>query len=83
VPANHLAFRGEQVDWQMWIQDGPKPLPLRYVITTKDVPQRPEFAVELSDWNTDASLPDSTFEFKAPENARSATSIAASCGGAP
>src|SRR5579863_5605560 len=35
VAANHLAFVGEDVDWQVWIQDGPRPLPLRFVITTK------------------------------------------------
>jgi hypothetical protein len=83
VPANHVAFQGEDIDWQMWIQDGPKPLPLRYVITTKNVPQRPEFAVELSEWNTQPRLQESTFAFQAPEGARSAKSVAAACGGAP
>jgi hypothetical protein len=83
VPANHLAFQGQEVDWQMWIQDGPKPLPLRYVITTKTVPQHPEFAVQMSDWNTEPRLPDAAFTFKPPEGATTAKSVAASCGGAP
>jgi hypothetical protein len=83
VPAHHLAFQGEEVDWQMWIQDGPKPLPLRYVLTTKTVPQHPEFAVELSDWNTQPGLTDSAFAFQPPEGAKTAKAVAASCGAAP
>ena len=35
--ANHLAFEGDEVDWQIWIHDGPQPVPLRFVITTKTV----------------------------------------------
>ncbi len=35
VNCHHLAFRGRDVDWQIWVQDGPQPLPRRYVITSK------------------------------------------------
>jgi hypothetical protein len=83
VQANHLAFQGEEVDVQVWIKDGPQPLPRRYVITTKDVRGHPEFAVQLSDWNTQPRLPSSTFEFRASAGAKRAQSIAASCGGGP
>jgi len=83
LPVNHVAFRGEKIDWQMWIQDGPQPLPIRYVITTKDVLGHPEFAVQLRDWNTRPRFTDSTFGFHAPANAKPAQSIAASCGGGP
>ncbi len=83
VPANHVAFRGEKIDWQMWIQDGPQPLPLRYVITTKDVLEHPEFAVQLTDWNTHPHFTDKTFGFQATPSATTARSIAASCGGGP
>jgi hypothetical protein len=83
TPANHVAFKGEQIDWQLWIQDGPQPLPLRYVITTKDVLGHPEFAVQLSDWNTRPQLLDSAFEFRPATGAKSAQSVAGSCGGGP
>jgi hypothetical protein len=79
VPVNHIAFRGEQMDWQLWIKDGPQPLPMRYVITTKDAPGHPEFAVQMSDWNTQPNLPASTFEFQPPAQAKPAKSVAASC----
>jgi len=64
VMAHHLAFQGNEVDWQIWIQDGDKPLPLRYVITSKKVPGQPEFTVQLSKWEPDAKLADSEFAFK-------------------
>ncbi|MES1205367.1 MAG: DUF2092 domain-containing protein [Pseudomonadota bacterium] len=79
MAANHVAFRGEQIDWQMWIKDGPQPLPLRYVITTKDAPGHPAFAVEMSDWNTQPSLPPGTFDFQPPASAKPAKSVAAAC----
>ncbi len=70
VPCHHLAFRSPDVDWQIWIQDGPHPLPRRYVITTKTVPGQPEFAVRLTNWEPDAPLPDSTFKFTPPPGSK-------------
>jgi hypothetical protein len=79
VPANHLAFEGEDVDFQIWIKDGSDPLPLRFVITTKTVKERPQFTVQLSNWNVQPKLSDPEFAFPAPEGARSVKSIAGSC----
>ncbi len=79
IAANHLAFTGEKVDWQIWIQDGPAPLPLRYVITTKDVKNQPEFRVQMSHWDPNAQLTDATFEFHAPAGAKQVPSMK-SCG---
>lgn len=79
MPANHVAFRGEQMDWQMWIKDGPQPLPLRYVITTKDAPGHPAFAVQMSDWNTQPSLPPASFDFQAPAGAKPGKAVVAAC----
>ena len=36
VPCDHYAFRNVDVDWQIWIQQGDKPLPRKLVITTMD-----------------------------------------------
>lgn len=67
---HHLAFREDQVDWQIWIQDGATPLPLRYVIVTRDVESMPSFAVDLHDWDTSPEIDPSTFEFVPPPGAR-------------
>lgn len=70
VRCHHLAYRGHQVDWQLWIEDGPRPLPHKYVITTKDVRSLPEYSVEMHNWNTSAAFSDDVFAFVPPSGAR-------------
>lgn len=65
-PSTHLAFRTPGTDWQIWIADGAKPLPLKFVVTSVDVVGSPQFEVRLSNWNLAPNLADSVFEFKAP-----------------
>ena len=36
VECEHLAFRNAEVDWQLWVETGSKPVPRKYVITSKD-----------------------------------------------
>jgi hypothetical protein len=79
VPANHLAFTGDEVDWQIWIQEGPQPLPLRYTITTKGIKGQPEFTTRLSNWDTKIRLDLATFEFKSPTGATRAASFPKTC----
>jgi len=79
VPANHLAFEGEDVDWQIWIQEGPQPLPLRFVITTKTMKEQPQFEIQLSDWQPQAKLDDSTFQFKPPAGAKAVDTFPTEC----
>jgi hypothetical protein len=69
VPCHHLAFRAEEVDWQVWIEDGERPLPRKYVITTRDVEGSPQFAVELGDWDVAPTVSDEDFLFVPPEGA--------------
>ncbi|HEY8210943.1 MAG TPA: DUF2092 domain-containing protein [Myxococcaceae bacterium] len=70
TPVHHLAFRSKDVDWQVWIETGARPVPRRYVITTKDVPGTPDFRVELSNWDFQTKLPDDRFAFKPPPGAQ-------------
>jgi len=35
VTRRHLAFRTEEVDWQLWVEEGERPLPCRFTITSK------------------------------------------------
>jgi hypothetical protein len=59
---DHYAFRQEGVDWQLWIAQGEAPLPLRYVITTMDEPEQPQYSADLT-WDTQAKPADSLFTF--------------------
>jgi hypothetical protein len=70
VRCDHLAFRAPQVDWQIWIQEGDKPLPRKFVITTKDVSGGPQFSVVMTRWNTAPKFPDGLFTFKPPKGAK-------------
>jgi hypothetical protein len=79
VAVTHLAFQGEDVDWQIWIKDGPEPLPVWFSIITKTMTSQPEFEVRLTNWETKASLPASTFTFQPGPNAKPAETFPQSC----
>jgi hypothetical protein len=83
VRCDHLAFRGPEVDWQIWIQEGAQPLPRRYVVTSTQVPGAPQFATLLSNWNTAPKLTDGTFAFTPPKGASKIEFLRLSAGGAP
>ena len=63
VRCDHLAFRAPQVDWQIWIQEGPQPLPRKMVITTLDLPKAPQFSVTVTQWNLKPTFDAQTFTF--------------------
>ncbi len=67
---HHLAFRGGEVDWQVWIEKGDKPLPRKYLITSKWIAGAPQFTAVFSDWNTSAKLDDALFQFSPPPEAQ-------------
>jgi hypothetical protein len=67
---HHLAFRQDGIDWQIWIEDGPRALPRKVVITYKDLPASPQFVAVLDKWDLSPQLPDSAFEAKIPEGAK-------------
>lgn len=67
---HHLAFRQAAVDWQIWIEDGTKPLPRKVVITFKESPGHPQYTAFLSDWNLNADAPDSAFTFTPPAGSK-------------
>ena len=69
-PAHHLAARTDTVDFQVWVADGDRPLPLRVVITYKQAKGEPQFWAQFSDWNLAPALDDSTFVAKPPEGAQ-------------
>ena len=66
---DHVAVRGTGVDFQVWVEQGERPLPRRIVITYKDAPGQPQFRATLSGWDLAAELPDSLFVFEPAEGA--------------
>lgn len=70
VPCRHLAFSGQHLDWQIWIQEGAKPLPRKIVLTYKNEPGTPQRTAILSDWDLAGPHSDSVFGFVPPRGAR-------------
>src|SRR3954471_24336426 len=69
VECEHLAFRGPDTDWQIWIETGARPIPRKYVITSKTVTGAPQYTLRIKDWKTDAIADADAFVFKPPAGA--------------
>jgi len=69
VECDHLAFRTADVDWQIWIAQGERHYPCRYVITSKEVDQAPEFVMTIRDWKAGGAAAPSDFTFTPPAGA--------------
>lgn len=70
--AHHLVFRGDSVDWQIWIDatPGAKPLPRKLVINYKMIPGEPQFIAVFDKWNLNANVTDDAFKFTPPPGAK-------------
>lgn len=73
VECEHLAFRGHDTDWQIWIQAGAQPIPRKYVITSKTLAGAPQYTLRIRDWKTDEIADAEAFTFKPPEGATKAS----------
>ena len=63
VATDHIAFRGDTADVQVWIARDGDPLPRRIVITYRMAEGQPQFEADLTDWNLKPDAPDSLFTF--------------------
>jgi len=69
MEVHQLAFRGKDVDWQLWVTAGDKPLPVRYVVTTKWFTGSPQFILEMRKWDTAPQKEAAQFTFVKPQGA--------------
>ncbi len=65
--AHHLFYRAADHDWQIWVLDGDRALPVRYVITAKWVMGAPQFTAQFHGWSVGTT---GDFAFVPPEGAR-------------
>jgi hypothetical protein len=68
VECEHLAFRSLDTDWQIWIEAGARPIPRKYIITSKAVTGAPQYTLRIKEWNTEA--PADAFAFNPPQGAK-------------
>jgi len=69
VECDYLAFRTEDVDWQIWVAQGDRPYPCKYVVTSKAVDRQPQYSISVRDWKTGNDAMASEFAFKNTTNA--------------
>ena len=70
VPCEHFAYMEPSLNWEIWIENGPRALPLRVSMTYKQDTNFPRFMVEYVNWNLNPKLSADTFVFKAPANSK-------------
>ena len=70
VPCEHFAYMEPSMNFEVWIENGKKALPLRVAMTYKQVPNFPRFMIEYKDWKLNPKLKEDLFVFKAPVNAK-------------
>lgn len=67
APAHHLAGQTETVDFQVWVADGDKPLPLRVVLTYKYADGQPQYRAQFMDWDLAPKINNAEFAFTPPQ----------------
>jgi hypothetical protein len=75
IECHYLVFRAAKVDWQLWVQAGKTPLPMKYIITTKWVTGAPQYSIRFRDWNTKPQIEAGQFAFKVPKGAKELETI--------
>jgi hypothetical protein len=69
VKCHQLAFRGKDVDWQIWIEDGDRPVPRKFVLTSTKIKGAPQYIGVFSDWDFAPQLSEAEFTFVPPKEA--------------
>jgi hypothetical protein len=69
VKYDHLLFSRPGVDFQVWIAEGKRPWPARYIVTETGAPSLLSITTVLRDWNTAPAADDAQFNFVPPKGA--------------
>ena len=69
VATDHFAFREDDVDWEIWIQQGDQPFPRKLVIVNRNDEAKPTFTARLQ-WTMNPAFTDADFTFVPDANAK-------------
>jgi hypothetical protein len=70
LECDHLAFRTKEVDWQIWIAQGDRPYPCRYVITSPKITGFPQYTIDVRSWKAGSEVAPDAFSVQIPANAK-------------
>lgn len=68
IQCHHLAFTTDDVDWELWVETGDKPLPRKLVITYKNVEGQPRYIMTPHTWDI-GYVPTNAYELAIPADA--------------
>ena len=73
VKCDHLLFSRPGVDFQVWVTEGGRPLPRKYVVTDTATAARLSVVSVMSDWNVAPAVADNRFAFVPPKGTKPIT----------
>jgi hypothetical protein len=65
-----LAFRKDDVDWQIWVAQGDRPFPCRMIVTSRSMKSAPQYSIQFRDWKAGSDVAATNFTFENASNAR-------------
>lgn len=69
LQCHHVAFTQEDIDWQIWVEEGDRPLLRKLIITYKSLPAQPQFTARIMLWEFDLMFIPEFFEAVIPDGA--------------
>ena len=70
IECDHIAFRTNEVDWQVWIARGDRPYPVRVVFTSKKVAGSPQYQIDVTNFKTGDQVSNVDFNLVPPPGAK-------------
>lgn len=70
VECDHIAFRTDEVDWQVWMARGDRPYPMRLIFTSKKIAGSPQYQVDVTNFKTGDQVSAVDFDLKPPPGAK-------------
>jgi hypothetical protein len=66
IKCHHLLFVRPGAEFQVWVEDGARPWPRKYVVTETDTPEKLSITTFLTDWSDAPAVDDAQFAFVPP-----------------
>jgi hypothetical protein len=70
VECDTVAFRKNDVDFQIWVAQGQHPYPCRFVVTSSQAKGDPQYTIQFRDWKFGNDVAADDFAFKNISNAK-------------
>lgn len=69
VKCHHILCSQKNLEWQLWIDAGPKPLPKKFVITYVKMNGYPQYTAIFRKWDVNPQIKHECFDFTPPKDA--------------